>query len=158
MEQVMDSTVEFLEGQLEAFSKSWKPEHIDAIQLGELQGRLKLYLSFYDFIREIDHDWSNAIRAGTQFRLEEAKLIERLYLAWLSPSDRVMGSIRAAHVNGKIVEGYSQFRDAWVEARTKTAIPIERFVAAEEELARGGGRPFAEVMDELRSRHLARGV
>ena len=156
MENILDSTFAFLEGQLRAYAESWESAPVEVIDAWQLQGRLKVYLDLYEFIRQVDHHWSEAVHAGAAYRLDEAKSIETLYLAWLRSSDRVAKAIGAAHAKGQPIDGYWHFKDAWLEVRIKTATPIEMFFAAVEET--GGDRPFAEVINEIRRRHVAASV
>lgn len=141
---------QFLRGQLEAYSESWKRDHARAMACWELESRLKLALTLYDLIAEAAAKGDGDAASGTAARETSLRDFFALYRDWLDACEGPLRALASLELEGYQVGGGDRFREVYEEVRGLLQFSPDRIITSLRSMERGEGRPIGEVRDELR--------
>jgi hypothetical protein len=106
-------------------------------------------LDLYRQVRDADRQWSEQVRGGLSFRIEDARPIGDLYRAWLGASTQLLSALDRAP-GGRTVPGRDKLSDACRAARFPATVNLDAVVRGASQLGSSAGVPLQEAMDELR--------
>lgn len=151
-------TASFLGRHVAAYGDGGWPaaDHADAMACRDLEERLAYGLAMHRLVM----DEAEAIRrrlaaTGAAYDLPAAKRVEQLLTLWLAPAADALAAVEAAEGRGFVVAGAAAFREAVLDARVSTSVPVERAAAISERIAREG-LTRGTTTEELRRERLQR--
>ncbi len=117
-----------------------------------LQGITYFGLLLFEHVARVDAEWSADYVAQQPgwTQPEHPSDIRGLYLWWLRCADRHLSRLNDAAHSGTSIDAMNEFRRAYLRAKTKVTWNLGDIDAAVAEMKAGGGRPFDDVLDEIR--------
>lgn len=150
---MMTLTTQFLRGQLDAYSESWKRDHERAMACWELESRLKVALILYDLIVEAAEHRGEEL--GADFgpaRESFLREFDALFRDWLKSAREVQSVLAGLESEGYQVAGSARINEAINEVIRMARFPVDGLIRSLRSMAQGKGRPIAEIRNELRNR------
>ncbi len=119
----------------------------------ELESRLKVAVMLYDLISDAaerrGHELGPDVGPARETFLRE---FDALFRDWLESAGDAQSVLAVLEAEGYKVAGSVRFNDAVDKVVQITRFPVEGLIRSLHSMARGEGRPIAEVRNELRNR------